>query len=311
MNFVEVKHVPILADEIVNSLVQPFSRLSEDSPSCWLVDCTFGGGGHTALFLKAFETSPALRRHHILALDQDPVAVSRGRVRFKEAIQAGRLEIIQQNFGDAGDLLAQRPVLGLLADLGFSSDQLEDRSRGLSFQWDGPLDMRLNPEQGRSCLDLLRQISEFELEKILRELGEERFSKRIAAGLIESRRRGELPETTKGLVDLVVRATPKHSRHGKIHVATRTFQALRIAVNQEMEVLDRLLEEVVPKVIPGGRVAVISFHSLEDRKVKNLFKGKGLFHPLTKKPIEAKEDELFVNPRARSAKLRIAERLSE
>jgi 16S rRNA (cytosine1402-N4)-methyltransferase len=272
------------------------------------------------LFLKAFETSPALRRHHILALDQDPVAVSRGRVRFKEAIQAGRLEIIQQNFGDAGDLLAQRPVLGLLADLGFSSDQLEDRSRGLSFQWDGPLDMRLNPEQGRSCLDLLRQISEFELEKILRELGEERFSKRIAAGLIESRRRGELPETTKGLVDLVVRATPKHSRHGKIHVATRTFQALRIAVNQEMEVLDRLLEEVVPKVIPGGRVAVISFHSLEDRIVKQFiakhskdeYDRRTPFAP--PKPMRLRAGgrtrpsakEIGINPRSRSAIMRVA-----
>jgi 16S rRNA (cytosine1402-N4)-methyltransferase len=305
----EVKHVPILTDEIVNSLVESFRLVPEGSPSGWLVDCTFGGGGHTASFLKAFESNPALRRHRVLALDQDPEAVKRGQIRFKEEIHTGRLEIIQQNFGDAGHLLEQRPVLGLLADLGFSSDQLEDRSRGLSFQWDGPLDMRLNPEQGRSCLQLLQQVSEFELEKILRELGEERFSKRIAAFLVESRRRGELPKTTKDLVDLVVRATPRHARHGKIHVATRTFQALRIAVNEEMEVLDRLLQDVVPKVMPGGRVAVISFHSLEDRKVKNLFKNRELFQPLTKKPIEATEEELRVNPRARSAKLRIAERL--
>ncbi len=309
MSFPEVKHVPILAQEIVQSLVEPFSQSSLDSPSCWLVDCTFGGGGHTASFLKAFEATPALRRHRILALDQDPEAVQRGKLRFQEEIRAGKLEILQENFGNAGHLLAQRPVLGLLADLGFSSDQLEDRSRGLSFQWEGPLDMRLNPTQGRSCLELLQQSSELELEKILRELGEERFARRIAASMVESRRRGQLPQTTKDLVDLVVRATPPYARHGKIHVATRTFQALRIAVNEEMEMLDRLLQDVVTRVLPCGRAAIISFHSLEDRKVKNQFKNKDFFHALTKKPIEANEDELRVNPRARSAKLRIAERL--
>ncbi len=309
MSSSEVKHVPILKDVIVQSLIEPFKLLSSDAPSCWLVDCTFGGGGHTGAFLKAFEDSTEFRRHSILALDQDPEAVERGKIRFKDAIAAGRLEILQRNFSEAGELLEQRPVLGLLADLGFSSDQLEDRNRGLSFQWEGPLDMRLNPTQGRSCLELLKQVSEFELEQILREFGEERFSKRIAAFLVESRRRGELPKTTKGLVDLVVRATPHHARHGKIHVATRTFQALRIAVNEEMEVLDRLLDSVIPRIRPGGRAAVISFHSLEDRKVKNQFKNQDLFRALTKKPIEANDEELSVNPRSRSAKLRIAERL--
>ncbi len=309
MKSVEVKHVPILKDDIVQALVEPFARVSSDSPACWLVDCTFGGGGHTDAFLQAFDSSPALRRHRILALDQDAEAVARGRSRFHSAIELGRLEILQGNFGDAAQLVEQRSVLGLLADLGFSSDQLEDPDRGLSFHRDGPLDMRLNPDQGRSCLELLQQISEFDLERILRELGEERFSKRIAAFLMESRRRGELPTTTKALVDLIVRATPKHARHGKIHVATRTFQALRIAVNRELEVLDQLLQDVLPKVLPSGRIAVISFHSLEDRRVKNQFKNKELFHPLTKKPIEAGLAELEVNPRARSAKLRIAERL--
>lgn len=308
MSSPEVKHVPILKEAIVESLIEPFQSLSPDASPHWIVDCTLGGGGHTAAFLSALEKTPHLRRHRVLALDQDPEAVHRGRVRFQEAIERGSLEIVHTNFADAATLLEQRPVFGLLADLGFSSDQLEDRDRGLSFQWDGPLDMRLNPTQGRSCFELLQQTSESELEEILRELGEERFARRIASVIVESRRKGQLPRTTKELVDLVVRATPRHARHGKIHVATRTFQALRIAVNGELEVLDQLLTQVVPKVLPGGRVAVISFHSLEDRRVKNRFKDRELFHALTRKPIEANDEECKLNPRARSAKLRIAER---
>jgi 16S rRNA (cytosine1402-N4)-methyltransferase len=306
----EVKHVPILKNEIVQSLIEPFLSASDSLPPQWFVDCTFGGGGHTQAMLEAFQSAQGLRRHRVLAFDQDPQAVARGRERFQEAIQAGRLEIVQSNFAYAAEWVGARPVLGLLADLGFSSDQLEDRERGLSFQWEGPLDMRLDPTQGMSCLTLLQQSSEVELEKILREWGEERFSRRIAAAMIQSRRQGKLPKTTKELVDLIVRSVPAHARHGKIHVATRTFQALRIAVNSELDVLDQLLEQVLPRVQAGGRIAVMSFHSLEDRRVKQVFKNETLYQPLTKKPIEACDEEVHANPRARSAKLRIAERVS-
>jgi 16S rRNA (cytosine1402-N4)-methyltransferase len=308
MNFSDVKHVPILPEVIVQSLIDPFLKLPASAPAHWLVDCTLGGGGHTACFLNAFQSSDTLRKHRILALDQDPEAVQRAEVRFHRERELGHIEFVNRNFADASALIEGRPVLGLLADLGFSSDQLEDRNRGLSFQWDGPLDMRLSPTQQRSCLELLQGVSEFELEKILREYGEERFSKRIAAVLIDRRARGLLPKTTKELVDVVVQATPRHARHGRIHVATRTFQALRIAVNQELEALEGLLRDVVPHVLPGGRVAILSFHSLEDRQVKVQFKSQAGWCPLTKKPIEASADEVKMNPRARSAKLRIAER---
>jgi 16S rRNA (cytosine1402-N4)-methyltransferase len=195
-------------------------------------------------------------------------------------------------------------------DLGFSSDQLEDPERGLSFQWEGPLDMRLDATRGVSVHSFLQKVTQGELEKILSELGEERFSRKIAAAIIQARRDRQLPGTTKAFADLVVHAIPPAARHAqRIHSATRTFQALRIHVNEELKELDRLLERVIIGVKPGGRVAILSFHSLEDRKVKVAFKGE-LFEPLTKKPIEADEQEIKINPRSRSAKLRIAERVS-
>ena len=202
-----------------------------------------------------------------------------------------------------------RPVLGLMADLGFSSDQLEDASRGLSFMREGPLDMRLDPSRGISARGFLAQASETEIADTLWELGEERFSRRIARLVVEWRQKGQLPETTSGLSELVLRAMPGHARHGRIHAATRTFQALRIRVNDELEELDSLLSHVILEVRAGGRVAILSFHSLEDRKVKLAFRNHDGFHALSKKPLEADEQEVLDNPRARSAKLRIAERL--
>ena len=304
-------HIPILVKPIIEALIEPFLKLPQDSEPHWLVDCTFGGGGHCAFFLEEFKTRPELRKHKILALDQDTNAILKGCECFRQEIQEGRLEIIQSRFGDAGPLVKSRPVLGLMADLGFSSDQLEDSSRGLSFQSQGPLDMRLDPTRGMSCVEFLRQISESELERVLSEYGEERFSRRIASAILSRRRLGQLPCTTQELVDTVVRAIPASARHGRIHVSTRTFQALRIAVNDELGELDSLLNEVVLIVEKGGRVAVLSFHSLEDRKVKYSFKEKGYFLPITKKPIQASEEEIRNNPRARSAKLRIAERVGQ
>ena len=302
-------HVPILVKPSVDGLIEPFRNLSPESEVHWIVDCTLGGGGHTASLLEALARDPQLKRHRVLSLDQDPGAVERGKIRFEREIAEGRLEIAHCKFGNATELLQDRPVLGLMADLGFSSDQLEDSARGLSFQSEGPLDMRLDPTSGISAGDYLKQVTENDLEEVLREYGEERFSRRIAAALVYDRRAGQFPITTKELADLIVRVVPAAARHGRIHAATRTFQALRIAVNDELNQLDSLLEHVTLLVRPHGRVAILSFHSLEDRKVKHAFKSEK-FSALTKKPIEADDEEVRINPRSRSAKLRIAERVS-
>lgn len=290
-------HVPILVGPIVSALTEP--PFTEG----WIVDCTLGGGGHTAALLDAVAARDGIR---VLSVDQDAEAVERGRARFERQISAGRLEIIHSRFGELD--LSGRKIIGLMADLGFSSDQLEDAGRGVSFQSDGPLDMRLDPSRGRSARELLAQVTERELEKILVEFGEERFARRIASAVVSARRNKELPSTTQELVRLVARATPASARHGRIHVATRTFQALRIAVNDELGELDSLLSRVILFLEKGGRAAILSFHSLEDRRVKQAFKGEG-FKPLTKKPLEADEEEIRRNPRSRSAKLRIAEKV--
>jgi 16S rRNA (cytosine1402-N4)-methyltransferase len=304
-------HVPILVPAIADALLEPFRGLASDSEPHWIVDCTLGGGGHTAAFLSALGADPVLRKHKVLALDRDSEAIARATARFSRELAEGALELRHARFSEAAGLVAERPVLGLMADLGFSSDQLEDASRGLSFLADGPLDMRMDASRGRSCRDLLLEVSENTLARILEEYGEERFSGRIASSLVTARKEKRLPKTTRELAELVIRAVPPGARHGRIHAATRTFQALRIAVNEELNELDCLLSRVILSVKPGGRVAILSFHSLEDRKVKHCFREKDSWHALTKKPLEADDQEIRANPRARSAKLRIAERLSE
>lgn len=296
-------HVPILVDPIVEALIEPFRRLPAAAPPQAIVDCTFGGGGHTGHLLAALASSP----HRVIALDQDETAIARGRERFKNEIASGKLTLIHSRFGEADSAGIELPVLGMMADLGFSSDQLEDAERGLSFTREGPLDMRLDASRGESALEFLRKVTERELEHILSELGEERFSKRIAAAVVQARRNRQLPDTTTALAELVTRAVPPPARHGRIHAATRTFQALRIHVNEELKELDRLLAHAMILLKPGGRLAVLSFHSLEDRRVKLAFRGDA-FRALTKKPIEPTEDEIRANPRARSAKLRVGER---
>lgn len=304
-------HVPILVDRIVGALVEGLRALPRGASAHYLVDCTLGGGGHTGALLDALAAEPALARHRVLSLDQDLGAVERGRERFAREIESGRLEIARCRFGEAEGVLRGKDVMGLMADLGFSSDQIEDPNRGLSFQADGPLDMRLRQGEGPSCAELLAQVSEQELDGIIHDFGEERFSRRIAAAIVRYRREHGVPRSTNELAEIVVRAVPPPARRGRIHAATRTFQALRIAVNEEMEELDRLLHHVILSVKVGGRVAILSFHSLEDRKVKRAFRDRSLgLEPLFKKPIEPEEDEIRRNPRARSAKLRIAERVS-
>ena len=307
----DTRHVPILVEPIVTALIEPFRGISESEPAHWLVDCTLGGGGHTAAFLDAFARDPKLARHKIAAFDQDPAAISRAKTHFEKEIAEGRLEIHHARFSGAAEFLKEKSVLGLMADLGFSSDQVDEANRGLSFMADAPLDMRMDPTHGISCREYLFHVSEDELERVLREYGEERFSRRISSTLIQARRENRLPTTTKGLSTMIVHAIPSGARHGRIHAATRSFQALRIAVNDELKELDSLLRHVIIEVRPRGRVAILSFHSLEDREVKHAFKDSPLWHPLTKKPVEAPESELSRNPRSRSAKLRIAERTRE
>lgn len=304
-------HIPILVEPIVEALIEPFKNLPAGGEPHWIVDCTFGGGGHTEAFLQALARDPSLSRHKVLGVDRDEQAIQKGHGRFKAEIAQGRLTLIHSAFSQIEPHLEGKPVLGLMADLGFSSDQIEDPERGLSFLKEGPLDMRLDPSQGFTARRFLQQSTENEIADLIYEYGEERLSRRIASAIVRSRQEGRLPATTHELAELIVKAVPMSARYGRIHAATRTFQALRIHVNQELEELDCLLKRVILSIKAGGRVAILSFHSLEDRKVKVAFKEKeSAFKALTKKPIEADESESERNPRSRSAKLRIAERIA-
>ena len=284
------RHVPVLPAEAM--------RLSAPRPGETWVDATVGGGGHTALIAAAVQPNG-----RVIGLDQDPGMLAAAAPRL-----AGLpVTLVPANFDQLSEVLAGQgieSVDGVFADLGFSSDQMDDPARGLSFRADGPLDMRLNPAAGQSAADLVNTLSESALADVIYEFGEERFSRRVAKRIVE-RRKEKRFETTADLADVVRRAVP---RSGGIDPATRTFQALRIAVNDELGALDRLLA-LLPKVVkPGGRVGIISFHSLEDRRVKRAFKDAAVWRPVTKKPVEAGDAEVAANPRARSAKLRVAVR---
>jgi len=218
--------------------------------------------------------------------------------------------LMQSNFDqlrDVLDHLSISAVDGVLADLGVCSDQLDDAERGFSFQQNGPLDMRLNPTEGEPAASLLKRLNERDLADLFWKYGEERFSRRIARRIVETRRRAPL-ETTEQLAELIRRCVPR-PRGRQIDPATRVFQALRIAVNDELGALDRFLAVLPSCLKSGGRAAIISFHSLEDRRVKRAFRDRKLYTVLTKKPIQASEDELRMNPRSRSAKLRAAVRV--
>lgn len=311
----ETVHQPILLKPIVDAIVEAFKKLPDDCEPHWFLDCTFGGGGHTGAVLEAFQQDPVLKKHRVLSIDQDQEALDRGRKKFSKEIGEGLLELKHARMSEIDEeFLHTRKWQGMLADLGFSSDQIESSERGLSFRREGPLDMRLDPSRGQPVSELLQNLSETEIVKILSELGEERFSKTIARAIVSARAERRLPVTTTAFADLISRSVPPFARHGRIHPATRTFQAFRIAVNEELEELDHLLQNVILGLETGGRVAVLSFHSLEDRRVKQTFKKYperegGLFKSLTKKPLEADEEEQAKNPRSRSAKLRIGERI--
>ena len=286
-------HVPVLPAEVVHYL--------DPQPGQVFVDCTVGTGGHTRLLAERVQ--PGGR---VIGLDQDAAMLDLARPRL-----AGLpVTLVHASFDQLRDVLREQgltAVDGVLADLGVSSDQLDNPARGLSFQQDGPLDMRLDPSRGATAADLLRRLPERELADLIFRYGEERFSRRIARRIVEARQREPLT-TTGQLADLVRRSVPRPKGRAGIDPATRTFQALRIAVNDELGALERLLAQLPDGVRPGGRVALISFHSLEDRPVKQALRRPEVWEVLTKKPVTAGEDEVRTNPRARSAKLRAARR---
>lgn len=239
----------------------------------------------------------------VIALDQDETMLAGAAARLAGLPVVTRRANFDQLPAVLGELGIDR-VDGVLADLGFSSDQLDDPVRGLSFRTDGPLDMRLDPSAGETAADLVNRLSEEALANVIYEFGEDRLSRRIARRIVE-RRTVKRIETTAELADAVRSCVP---RKGGIDPATRTFQALRIAVNDELGSLDRLLAALPTLVKPGGRAGIISFHSLEDRRVKYAFREKDTWDVVTKKPVEADDAETAANPRARSAKLRVAKR---
>lgn len=264
------------------------------------VDATTGLGGHTRLIAEA--VGPTGR---VIAVDQDAAMLAIAASLFTDS----RITYRHANFDQLPALLEQNGIThidGLLADLGFCSDQVADASRGFSFQSDGPLDMRLNPQAGTTAADLVNTLSEGALADLIFEYGEERLSRRVAKRIVEARTAAPI-RTTSELAAIVRRAVP---RSGGIDPATRTFQALRIAVNDELGSLERLLAMLPRLVKSGSRVGIISFHSLEDRAVKQaLWRSPEIWEPATRKPVEAGSEEAARNPRSRSAKLRVARRI--
>lgn len=291
-------HIPVLTTEVVEYL--------QDAAGDILVDCTLGLGGHARHILEANS------RLHLVGLDLD--AANLGLARDRLSAFADRMDFVQANFGDLGEVLrglGKPRVGGILADLGFSSNQLADPSRGLSFETDGPLDMRLDRSRGPTAADLVNTLAEGELSDLLYIQSQERHSRRIARRICEERRRVRV-DSTAVLARLVASAVGRDllNRPSRIHPATRTFLALRMTVNQELTALRRLLDQAPACLVAGGRLAVITFHSGEDRIVKEDFRARaraGQYRLLTRRPVAPGEEEQRLNPRSRSAKLRVAE----
>jgi len=305
------EHVPVLLDSVLEGL--------NIQSSGWYVDGTFGRGGHSSAILKLLEAQGRL-----LAIDRDPQAIAQVDAALQ---QDPRFELVHGDFAELKNYAVERKFLGkvdgLLLDLGVSSPQLDEAARGFSFQSDGPLDMRMDPGSGISAAAWLEQVDEKDLKKVLSQLGEERFAGRIARAIVAARVQTPI-RTTRQLADIVKAVVP--SRGQRKNPATKTFQAIRIFVNKELEQLETALEASLDLLHPGGRLCVISFHSLEDRRVKRFMRDasqepvqfRGLpdipqeFRPRLKvigKAVTANEKEIAANVRARSARLRVAERL--
>jgi 16S rRNA (cytosine1402-N4)-methyltransferase len=296
------RHFPVMAEEAMFWVIQENGRV--------YLDCTVGYSGHAEKILDA--SGPDSR---LIGLDRDVVAITASRE--KLARFGNRAHLIHGHFVDLKQHLSASGISqvdGILFDLGVSSPQLEEPSRGFSFQGDGPLDMRMDQSMIGTAADLINRWPEAQLADTIFQFGEERFSRRIARAIVHARAHHPLA-TTKELVSVIEGAVPANYRHGRIHCATRTFQALRIAVNQELDSLEPALRDAVDVLSPGGRLCVISFHSLEDRIVKHTFRAlSGKDDPsltvLTKKPQVPTREESDRNPRSRSAKLRAAQRVS-
>ena len=269
------------------------------------IDATVGGGGHTEAILEAHAES------RVIALDRDQIALDAARSRLERF--GDRVTFVKTPFGkiaEALDALGIQTVAGICADLGVSSPQLDDATRGMSFRREGPIDMRMDPSEGEeTALELIARLSDDQLADIIFQYGDERRSRRIARSVKRALGDNQL-FTTLDLRRAIVRAVGP-VRVGGVDPATRTFQALRIAVNRELEELEQLLEALPRLVEIGGVAAILSFHSLEDRLVKRAFHAKGTWTALTKKPLVATDEEGASNPRSRSAKLRAARRVSE
>ncbi|RJX30610.1 MAG: 16S rRNA (cytosine(1402)-N(4))-methyltransferase RsmH [Desulfurivibrio sp.] len=286
-------HLPVLLDEVIHYLAPRDGGL--------YVDGNLGLGGHSAAILAA--SSPGGR---VIGFDWDEEALARARVNL--AGYQGRVEFVRRNFAELSEVL---PALGvdrvdgLLLDLGLSSLQLDASSRGFSFQGCQPLDMRMDSRSPETAADLLNRAGEQELADIFYLYGEERQARRIAAQVVDARKKSELTSTDQ-LVKIVENAVPRRFWPKKIHVATKVFQALRIAVNRELDNLQQILASVADFVKPGGRICVISFHSLEDRLVKRAFRNNPALELVTAKAVTAADNEILANPRSRSARLRVA-----
>jgi len=286
------------------------------------LDGTLGGGGHASLILERSSPGGVL-----VGMDRDPEAIEAAGEKLK--MFGGRVHLVRGNFSDLGeklDLLGIAGLDGFLLDLGISSHQIDTGERGFSFIEDGPLDMRMERSGGMTAADLVNQLPEAELASIISEYGEERWSARIAAFIVGARAKKNI-ETTLELVDIIKGAVPKAKWDERIHPATRTFQGLRIAVNLELESVEKGLRGGIGRLKSGGRAVVISFHSLEDRIVKNIFREyasgcecprnfplcvcgkKPLLNLVTRKPVTASASEVMFNPRSRSAKMRVIEKI--
>lgn len=291
------RHVPVLADVLLNALDE---EPSDHWQSGLVVDATLGGGGHSSLLLDRY---PDLR---LIGLDQDPTARAAAATRLSPWKE--RVSIVATNFADYSPPQSASLVL---ADLGVSSPQLDVAARGFSFRLDGPLDMRMNPESdGETAGGLIERMEESDLADLIYAYGEERLSRRIARRIKADLAAQGPYAGTASLAYAVAGCYPPKARRGRIHPATRTFQALRIAVNDELGVLEKLLSSAPDWLQPGGLLAIISFHSLEDRRVKTAFLQDERLERITRRPLVASAEEQERNPRSRSAKLRIARRRS-
>jgi len=290
------KHIPVLLEEVLSGL--------DLRPGKNIIDGTVGGGGHAESILQQIAPGGKL-----LGLDKDEDAIRRTKQKLKPfgdratLVNDSYINVQKQTY-DHGF----RQIDGILLDLGFSSDQIEDSRRGFSFQSEGPLDMRFNPADSLTAEEIINSWNQEDLSKIFRQYGEERYAREIATAIIKARKSDRITTTTQlvKVIESVVR------RKGKTHPATKVFQALRIAVNDEFETVKKGLEESIKVLSPNGRLAVISFHSLEDKIVKEIFKQKeteGLIKRINKKVIKSSYEEIRQNPRARSAKLRVVQKI--